>query len=73
LIESAFLSDINVFFQQASDMKVVGSGNTHAMATAFYHLMTGLGMTASFYKLKSLEKMVKECIEVLWNGLRVSS
>jgi AcrR family transcriptional regulator len=72
-IESAFMSNIHVFFQRASDMKVIGSGNTHAMATAFYHLMTGLGMTASFYQLKSLRKMVKECIEVLWNGLSVSS
>jgi AcrR family transcriptional regulator len=69
-IDSDFLMKLNEFFKQALKNKQTGYKNTLDTAISFFYLMTGIGMTASFYKMGDLKRTITGCINVFWNGIK---
>jgi AcrR family transcriptional regulator len=69
-IDGDFLMKLNEFFKQALKNKHTGYKNTLDTAISFFYLMTGIGMTASFYKMGNLKRTISGCIDVFWNGIK---
>jgi AcrR family transcriptional regulator len=69
-IEMDFIARLYNIFREGIKKKQFKRQSARNTVMAFYYMMLGFGMTAAFYKEKSLKKSIEGCLEVFWNGIK---
>lgn len=72
-VETRFIAKITQLFQDGMKTGELQRQNAERVSMTFYQILMGFGMTIAFYPVKSVQKSIRECLDVFWRGIGPSA